>query len=207
VRRIFQGKLVTETQCLRCESKSCKEEGFLDLSLQITQNCSLSACLRQFSDVELLNKNDKYFCDTCCTLQEAQKRMIIKQPPNVLLLHLKRFEYVEQMGRMKKLPYRVAFPMQLRLSNVVGTDPGADALFDLTGVVVHMGSGPYHGHYVALTKSQGQWIHFDDESVEPVPESTVLSTFGSANDVPTSSGDFSTCFVLMYVRTPSDWDT
>lgn len=77
------------------------------LSLQeITQNCSLSACLRQFSDMELLNQHDKFYCDRCATLQEAQKRMVIKTPPNVLLLHLKRFKYIEQLGRIKKLPYR-----------------------------------------------------------------------------------------------------
>lgn len=39
-------------------------------------------------------------------LQEAQKRMVIKRPPNVLLLHLKRFKYTEHLGRIKKLPYR-----------------------------------------------------------------------------------------------------
>ena len=33
VRRIFQGRLVTETQCLRCETTTSREEDFLDLSL------------------------------------------------------------------------------------------------------------------------------------------------------------------------------
>ena len=97
---------------------------------------------------------------------------------------------------------RVAFPMQLRLSHVVGSEAGADALYDLTGVVVHVGSGPYHGHYVALAKSHGQWLNFDDEGVEPVPESAVLATFGSSTEMMATMDH---CFLLMYIRKPEDW--
>ncbi|KAJ1418361.1 Ribosomal protein S8e [Sesbania bispinosa] len=39
--------------------------------------------------------------------QEAQKRMKIKKPPHILVIHLQRFKYMEQLGRYKKLSYRV----------------------------------------------------------------------------------------------------
>ena len=48
-------------------------------------------------------------------LQEAHKRMRIKRLPNVLALHLKRFKYMEQLQRFKKLSYRIAFPMEVAL--------------------------------------------------------------------------------------------
>jgi len=51
------------------------------------------------------------------SLQEAQKRMKIKKAPHILVIHLKRFKYIEQLGRYKKLSYRVVFPMELKLSN------------------------------------------------------------------------------------------
>ena len=51
------------------------------------------------SAMEMLNRDDKFFCDQCCCLQEAQKRMLIKQAPPVLILHLKRFKYVETEDR------------------------------------------------------------------------------------------------------------
>ena len=47
--------------------------------------------------------------------------------------------------RMRKLMYRVVFPFELKLCNTVEDCPDADALYDLIGVVVHVGSGPNHG--------------------------------------------------------------
>ena len=44
----LQGKLVNETRCLRCETVTSREEAFYDLSLEIEQNSSLTACLRNF---------------------------------------------------------------------------------------------------------------------------------------------------------------
>ena len=43
-----QGTLVNETKCLECETVTAREEAFYDLSLDIEQNCSLTACLRNF---------------------------------------------------------------------------------------------------------------------------------------------------------------
>lgn len=43
-----QGTLVNETKCLACETVTAREEAFYDLSLDIDQNTSLSACLRNF---------------------------------------------------------------------------------------------------------------------------------------------------------------
>ena len=48
VQDIFQGRLVSETRCLQCETKTTREEVFMDLSLEIDQNCSLTSCLRRF---------------------------------------------------------------------------------------------------------------------------------------------------------------
>lgn len=35
---------------------------------------------------------------------------------------------------------------------------------------MHIGRGPNHGHYVAVVKSGGRWLLFDDEIVELVSE-------------------------------------
>ena len=51
------------------------------------------------SATETLDAEDKFSCDTCGCLQEAQKRIKIKQLPKVLCLHLKRFKYVEDLQR------------------------------------------------------------------------------------------------------------
>ncbi|XP_073044632.1 ubiquitin carboxyl-terminal hydrolase 3 isoform X2 [Primulina eburnea] len=191
---MHQGILTNETRCLCCETVTARDETFLDLSLDIEQNSSITSCLKNFSSTETLNAEDKFFCDKCCSLQEAQKRMKIKKPPHILVIHLKRFKYIEQLSRYKKLSYRVVFPIELKLSNTV---EDADAEYSLFAIVVHVGSGPNHGHYVSLVKSHNHWLFFDDENVEMIEESAIQTFFGSVHEY-SSNTDHG--YILFYER-------
>ena len=71
-------------------SKSCNGAIFASLVM-------VSVAVR--SATEALDGDDKFFCDACKGLQDAQKRMKIKVLPHVLCLHLKRFKYIEQQDR------------------------------------------------------------------------------------------------------------
>lgn len=119
VHEIFQGVLTSETRCLNCETISSKDENFFDLQVDVDQNTSITHCLRCFSNTETLCSDNKFKCDTCCTYQEAQKRMRVKKLPMILALHLKRFKYMEQYNRHIKVSHRVVFPLELRLFNTV----------------------------------------------------------------------------------------
>ncbi|KJE97465.1 ubiquitin specific peptidase 12 [Capsaspora owczarzaki ATCC 30864] len=179
VHDIFEGTLTNETKCLTCESVSSKDESFLDLSIDIEQHSSITSCLRNFSATETLQSDQKYFCEQCCALQEAQKRMRVKKLPKVLALHLKRFKYIEELQRYRKLHHRVAFPLELRLFETSDED---SAFYDLVSIVVHVGSGPNRGHYIAIVKSHGYWLSFDDDYVDLVEESNLQLYFGSTLD-------------------------
>lgn len=197
VHKLFQGTLTNETRCLCCETITARDETFLDLSLDIEQNSSVTSCLRNFSSTETLNAEDKFFCDKCCSLQEAQKRMKIKSAPRILALHLKRFKYIEQLARYKKLSYRVVFPLELKLCNTTDDAPGSEAEYSLFAVVVHVGTGPNHGHYVSLVKSHNHWLFFDDENVEIIDESVVQTFFGSTQEYSNNSEHG---YILFYER-------
>jgi ubiquitin carboxyl-terminal hydrolase 12/46 len=119
VHEIFQGVLTSETRCLNCETISSKDENFFDLQVDVDQNTSITHCLRCFSNTETLCSDNKFKCDTCCSYQEAQKRMRVKKLPMILALHLKRFKYMEQYNRHIKVSHRVVFPLELRLFNTV----------------------------------------------------------------------------------------
>ena len=118
--------------------------------------------------------------------------MKIKKAPHILVIHLKRFKYIEQLGRYKKLSYRVVFPMELKISS---TSDDVDTEYSLFAVVVHVGSGPNHGHYVSLVKSHNHWLFFDDENVEMVEESTLQTFFGSSHEY---SGNTDHGYILFY---------
>jgi len=191
VHELFEGKLTNEVRCLCCETITRRDESFLDLSIDVEQNSSVTSCLKSFSAKEMLRCHEKFFCDTCNTLQEAERCLRVKSLPVILALHLKRFKFVENFQKFKKLSYRVVFPMELRL-----TESGdCDKLFELFAVVVHVGSGPNHGHYVSLIKSHQQWLLFDDDCVEPKDESELQNVFGLTQDVASST---ETGYILFY---------
>jgi ubiquitin carboxyl-terminal hydrolase 9/13 len=172
----------------------------------------------------MLCQRNKFFCDACCGLQEAEKRMKIKHSPNILALHLKRFKYQEDLQKYVKLSYRVAFPFELRLFNTVDDAVNPDRLYELFAIVVHIGryavqsspltheradshtnsppspylsrdSGPHHGHYITIIKAQGSWVVFDDDSVETIKESEIPKYYGEG-----SSG----AYVLFYQAVDMD---
>ena len=51
------------------------DEPFLDLSIDIDQNASLSYCLKKMGQVEVMKDSDKFYCDKCKGLQEAEKKL------------------------------------------------------------------------------------------------------------------------------------
>jgi len=179
VHEIFEGVLTSETKCLTCETASQRDETFLDLSIDLEQHSSVTSCLRKFSAEEMLCERNKFHCDHCGGLQEAEKRMKIKRLPKVLALHLKRFKYTEDMTRLEKLFHRVVYPYHLRMFNTTDDAQDPDRLYELYAVVVHIGSNAFHGHYVSVIKTQDRgWLLFDDEMVEPVDKHYVRNFFG-----------------------------
>lgn len=178
VHRLFEGVLTNETRCLTCETVTSRDECFLDLSIDIEKNSSVTSCLRQFSASEMLRSRNKFFCDSCSGLQEAEKRMKIKKLPNVLALHLKRFKYEETVQRYVKLAYRVVFPLELRLFNTSDDAEDPDRLYELCAIVVHIGAGPHHGHYIAVVKVGNRWVQFDDDVVTYIDEAEIAKYYG-----------------------------
>lgn len=179
VHDIFEGLLTSETKCLTCETASQRDETFLDLSIDLEEHASVTSCLQKFSAEEMLCERNKFHCDHCGGLQEAEKRMKIKRLPKVLALHLKRFKYTEDYSRLQKLFHRVVYPYQLRMFNTTEDAEDPDRLYELYAAVIHIGGHAYHGHYVSVIKTEDRgWLLFDDEMVEPVDKHYVRNFFG-----------------------------
>lgn len=181
---IFQGMITNETKCISCETITSKEEEFLDLSIDIPPGdaaYSLTHCLNNFSRLETLTHQNKFYCNNCCSLQEATKTIKLKKLPEVLVINFKRFKYDESVDKMVKLFDSISYPFKLRLFNTSAKGQTEDfTLYELYALVIHVGGGPMHGHYVALCKVKAQlWLLFDDETVEVVDDSFVLKFFGN----------------------------
>lgn len=194
--QLFQGMITNETKCLSCETVTAKHEFFLDLSVDIPPGesaYSLSYSLNNFSKLEVLTNQNKFHCNTCSSLQEAVKTIKLKQLPEILVINFKRFKYDERVGKMVKLFDSISYPFNLRLFNT--TDDESDfCLYELYALVIHIGGGPMHGHYVSLCKIKaGLWLLFDDETVELVDDSYVMRFFGNGPGL-------ASAYILFYTK-------
>lgn len=168
--RIFGGVLQSSVVCRDCTHASVISEPFLDLSLEISRAHSVSQALARFTEPETLQGDNRYRCDSCRKLVVAVKRFAVRRAPNVLTLHLKRFDRNKKDGRF------IEFPTRLNLGPFMhGKPPGTEAQYLLSGVLVHQGTSRQFGHYVAYVRTaDGEWLLKDDSSSRPVPLATVL---------------------------------
>ena len=194
VDELFRGQLSTDIRCITCECTSSRKETFLDLSVDVRQNISLSQCLRNFSRSETLSGENKFYCESCRHYQEAQKSQKIHRMPQLFIAHLKRFKYDEMVHGYRKLSYRVAFPLEIRMCTH-NQDATSYPLYDLYAIVIHVGSGPNSGHYTTLIKDRGRWLRFDDVRVDLVHEEDLDTVFGFANS---QSIGAETAYLLFY---------
>lgn len=167
--------------------------------------CSIQSCLNQFTALELMTGNNKVGCENCTQRQNqgkegkmvctnSTKQLLVKSPPAVLILHLKRFQVHRSMFR--KLTRHVSFPLVLDLAPICSAmykdslmvKPGQNhVLYALYGVVEH--SGTLHGgHYVAYVKVRApvqdtdpRWSFLPTERQVP---SQVVEEYGGSAKAP-----------------------
>ncbi|KAM6946311.1 ubiquitin carboxyl-terminal hydrolase 32 [Aplochiton taeniatus] len=71
---------------------------------------SLDSCLKAFTSEEELGEDELYYCSKCKTHRLATKKLDLWRLPPVLIVHLKRFQFVN--GRWIKSQKIVKFPQQ-----------------------------------------------------------------------------------------------
>lgn len=191
----FEGFMKSTTKCLTCDTKTSNIEPFLDFPIELInedQSMDIQDLFNDYKQSEFLRGSNKFYCNQCNSLQEAERSVTIDMLPPILILHLKRFEYSEELRTNVKLFNEIVYPLILDVSSNGNCENKVNKRYELTSVVVHMGVSPRHGHYISLCKSsQYGWLLFDDETVESVGESTVLNFIGDKNDQ-------TTAYVLFY---------
>lgn len=142
---------------------------------------------------------DGYISPTASTEQEEKgetiKQALFEQLPNVLILHLKRFTYVD--GQIEKVTKHVTYGLDLTIPAEMLASPlrrNGPVRYHLIAVVYHHGKRAVNGHYTCeLRRGDGRWLHFDDSIVSPIAESSVT--------LPHTGADRSE-YLLFYQQTP-----
>ncbi|NXG54189.1 UBP50 hydrolase, partial [Hemiprocne comata] len=175
ITQLFEGQLSYGITCLECKTTTDRPESFTVLSLPIPSksSCSLQDCLKCFFKQDTLTQTNQIHCSCCGTKQDAAVKGTVTKAPQIIIFHLKRFEW--QGGRRRKLSTAVSYPLSnLDLSPYSSPLPGKEAEYSLSAVVNHTGFLD-DGHYTAFCKHSltQTWYSFDDAQITKIPNCPV----------------------------------
>lgn len=162
-------------------------DSYLDLQLVLRNLRHLDQCFDQFQFEELLSGENQYECDTCKKLVDAVKGMKLEKLPDILTLHLKRFDIDYTTFENVKLNNKVIFPMQLDMNKHLRPEKGSTKtwspynVYNLFAVQIHSGTIG-GGHYYAYIKDKEMWYEFNDSTVSLISEKELERAFGGKSE-------------------------
>jgi len=168
-----------------------RDEPFYALSLDVKGKRSIEESLDMYVQGEQLTGKNQYKSEELGRKVDALRRVVIKKLPNLLILHLKRFEFnFDEMKKVKLNDY-CSFEETLNMRKYTkefldrqDQNEGKETCrenelppgyydYELHGLLIHTGSAD-HGHYYSYIKErvpvQGtecRWLEFDDTIVKP----------------------------------------
>ncbi|KAG0002609.1 hypothetical protein BGZ79_002672 [Entomortierella chlamydospora] len=177
----YGGKLVQQIKSKDCEHISEREDSFFSIQCEVKNKKTLEESLQLYVQGEILDGDNKYKCSSCDKHVDAIKRACIKELPQNLILHLKRFDYDMDTMRRIKINDRFEFPTSLDMEPYTldyltrkeqaqdaaaagaasptihlagGQENTAAFQYNLVGVLVHTGTAD-SGHYYSYIKDRG----------------------------------------------------
>ncbi|XP_068122828.1 ubiquitin carboxyl-terminal hydrolase 35 [Hyperolius riggenbachi] len=159
------------------DENNCSFPGLHNVSTTTTfptgsKKCSLtlSDLINHFLCPEMLTADNKYQCETCVSLQDAEKIVELSTGPQYLILTLLRFSFDLKAMKRRKILDNVSIPLILKLpihlpssprpgrasaeggSRYISAEVRQSATYDLCTVIVHSGLSSESGHYYCYSR-------------------------------------------------------
>ncbi|VVC25179.1 Peptidase C19, ubiquitin carboxyl-terminal hydrolase,Ubiquitin specific protease domain [Cinara cedri] len=184
---LLTGQIINCIKCNVCKTEKLQEETFLDISLPIHHSrstkvyTSLIDALKGFTEIEILDGDNQYFCNCCKKNCNAEKVLKFSELPYILTICLKRFKFNYQTTNYIKLSDEIQFPLEININSFKFKESSvkrkvkegdsenlshASNKYHLYVIIIH--TGDYNGgHYYAFIKDfkTNQWLKFNDDSV------------------------------------------
>ncbi|GAX26790.1 ubiquitin carboxyl-terminal hydrolase 48 [Fistulifera solaris] len=201
---LFQGIQQYETTCRGCGSVSKRPEQFMDLNLPIIPkktgsvlemiaDPSLQDCFAAaYTQEELLEGDNQYFCDTCQGKQNATRKVTFQKLPPILNIQLNRYVYNMQTFMKQKVEQPVLLNEDFRIK---------DRKYRLVAVMKHKGRSAYQGHYIAeaMDWCTGLWYEFNDTVVTWLQDGPRNASHGASSSKKLPAGS-SEAYNMYYVE-------
>lgn len=156
----------------------------------------LTKCMDALMREEVISLEDHWVCERCNVPREGTRSSAIWRLPDLVMVQLKRFQYLENQHN-QKVRALVDFPLQgLDFSKWMGHQNESLSVYDLYAVANHVG-GLTRGHYTACCRydkdfpessalfqsNKGNsdvqctelWFRFDDEKVSEIALGDVVT--------------------------------
>jgi len=156
INTLFSTTITSIIYCEETEDKSKNKVGETILSLPIRNLATnLTESINDFTEIEKLEGESKWFNDKDNNYYDAFKRLFIKTLPKYLIIHLKRFGFNRFS---KKNNSEVIMDQKIKINNHD---------FELRSIVFHMGNTG-GGHYISLVNKDSKWFMFNDSNVSEI---------------------------------------
>ncbi|KAF2497433.1 hypothetical protein BU16DRAFT_537090 [Lophium mytilinum] len=195
-RSFYGGHTVNQIKSKECEHVSERVESFFVIQCDVQGKANLQESLQSFVEGDVMEGDNKYKCESCGgRFVDAVKRTCLKDVPDNLIFHLKRFDFDLIDMRRTKINDHFEFPTEIDVSlyNVDHLSdpekPRKEDIFELVGVLVHQGNSE-NGHYYSFIRerpsasgSSQKWLDFNDREVTDFePNQIAYNAFGGLYD-------------------------
>ncbi|KAH9493068.1 hypothetical protein Btru_022698 [Bulinus truncatus] len=171
-----------------CEWQYVHEDSSM-AGLRSSEPTTIMDCFGAFTQSEILDEHNPWYCPQCDRNQCAKKTMTVWRYPDNLIIHLKRFVYQDLSST--KVDTKVIFPHEdMDVRGFLSGPSSTGLVYDLYSIVCHFG-GASAGHYTCFSKHPltSQWHYYNDDSV--------------CQQNP-SENEYSSGYVLFYQRQGTD---
>lgn len=221
-RSFYGGQLVQQIKSKECEHISERLEPFSAIQCDIKGKANLEESLQAYVEGEIMQGDNKYSCTSCGRHVDAVKRACLKEIPDNLIFHLKRFDFDMLTMMRSKINDEFQFPERIdmtpyKVEYLSDSNVELDQdIFELVGVLVHSGTAE-SGHYYSYIRerpsagSTKSWVEFNDADVTSFDPSKIAEQcFGGMNDGfhnstmgPARFGKVWNAYMLFYQRVTS----
>ncbi|KAI9737096.1 MAG: hypothetical protein M1834_000686 [Cirrosporium novae-zelandiae] len=184
-RSFYGGHLVQQIKSQECAHISERVEPFSAIQCDIKGKGSLEESLRAYVEGEIMQGDNKYKCEACNRFVNAVKRACMKEIPDNMIFHLKRFDFDMNTMQRSKINDTFRFPTEIDLApyHISGiNDPHPERepdMFELVGVLVHSGTAE-SGHYYSYIRERpntqtgdARWVEYNDADVTRFDSATI----------------------------------
>ena len=166
------------------EVKNMKNNGIQNQNFQVNNNTvSIYDCFYYNQKTELFTGENRHFCNVCKQLSDSLYTSRIYINPNVLILILNR-------GKGNIYDVKLDFMEEIDITQYVLEKDMPKILYNLYGVITHIGQSGPSAHFVASCKSpiNNKWYRYNDAFVNPI------------NNVQKEIIEYGTPYILFYQK-------